>query len=288
MDRRFIVLGSQGGYGFATVILVILILALVVLEFQIDVFERMGGNLLKWSNYSRQRIGRAWEFQSASVSAMQELGQMVSYQNEIRRELQDADDFAYLPQHLSDGLIITLSREKFLDIYNELPRIYADRLGSTIGLMELIVASGWERVAFIGRNQGMDVYYLNNDNMVVSRFFLDRDYFQGLQRWGAEIPGRLEANPDFSGRTYSAAEFVYALSYLDDVQIEANLGTELLKLGDKITRVAISRRWNVGMVDLAFEMNDGRTILYPVSDNLAAQLLEYLPDVETTIEKDLP
>ena len=269
---------SQSGYGYANVLLVLLILALGALELRLDIFERMGGNFLKWSNTSRPRTGRAWEYQSSSISAMQELGQIVSQQNEIRRDLQTTADFAELPQDLSDGRILAVSREKFLDLYEKFPSLYSGVFGQSSQLLEYTVISGWKRVAFIGRNNGLDVYYLNEDNMVLTRFFLDENYFSGLQRWGAELPGDISVDPDFNGRIFSAAEFVYALSLADPAGESFLPADELLKQSSELVQAGISRRWRQGLVDIAFKLADGRTLVYSIDDSTASKILRYLPD----------
>ena len=284
--KKFLTYNSQSGFGLATALLVLLVISVIVLEFGFGIIERMGGNMLKWSNNTRPQEGRAWDFQSVSISAMQDIGQIVSEQNEIRRDLQSRTDFAALPMQLSEGKILALSREKFLDLYDEIPPVYAHKLGASSLFMELTFVSDWKRVAFIGRNSGLDVYYLNNENIVLMRCFLDENYFHSLQRWGAELPGSLEVHPDFSGRIYSAAEFVYALSFMGNVSEDFYPAREILKEGSNVENVAVSRRWKDGMVDLAFRFSDGRTIIYPVSDNFASSLMEYLPDSNVSYEAD--
>lgn len=284
--RKLLTYNSQSGFGLATVLLVLLVISVVVLEFGFDVLERMGGKMLKWSNNTRPQEGRAWDFQSVSISAMQDIGQIVSEQNEIRRELQSLSDFASLPMQLSEGKILALSREKFLDLYDEIPPVYARKLGAASLFMELTFVSDWKRAAFIGRDSGLDVYYLNNENIVLMRYFLDDNYFKSLQRWGAELPGSLEVHPDFSGRIYNTAEFVYALSFIGDLIEDFYPAREILKEGSNVEHVAVSRRWADGMVDLAFKFSDGRTIIYPISDNFASSLMEYLPDSNVRYEVD--
>lgn len=268
----------QAGYGYATFLLIVLVLALGALEFKLDIFERMGGNLLKWSNNSRPRTGRAWEDQSSSVSAMQELGQIVSQQNEIRRDLQTTADFAELPIDLYGGRILAVSREKFLDLYQKIPSVYSGVFGQSSQLLEYTVISGWKRVAFIGRSNGLDVYYLDEDNIVITRFYLDENYFSGLQRWGAELPGDIAVNPDFSGRIYSAAEFIHALSLADPAGESFLPSDELLKQPSDLVQAGISRRWRQGLVDVAFKLSDGRILVYSIDDSTASKILKFLPD----------
>ncbi len=270
----------QTGYGIASVLLVILLLAAAALEFKLDLLERMGGNMMRWYNIARPREGRAWEEQTASAMAMQDLGQLVAQQYELRQELQSREDFIALPKMLEGGLILTLSREKFLEIYTQIPAVYAARFGSSAKFMELFISSGWERVVFIGRNKGLDVYYLDDQNLVLSRFYLDADYFSGLQRWGMELQGRLEANPDFSGRIYSAADFTMALNIAGQTEEEFLPAVELLKLSASLSKIGVSRRSQSGIVEMAFQFSDGRTFLYPVSYSFASDLMEFLPEKE--------
>jgi len=269
---------GQTGYGLASVLLVILILAAAALEYKLDILERMGGSLMRWYNASRPREGRAWEVQTASASAVQDLGKLAAQQYELRQELQSRADFIRLPKMLDGGQILTLSREKFLDLYEQIPPVFARRFGSQDKFMDLSLASGWKRAAFIGRDKGLEVYYLDEENLVLARFYLEEDYFTGLQRWGMELQGQLEASADFSGRIYSAADFAAALNLAVQTGEEFLPAVELLKRSAPLNQVGISRRWQSGTVEMAFQFSDGKTFLYPVSDNFAAKIMEYLPE----------
>lgn len=268
---------SQAGYGIANVMLVVLLLAVLVLEFGFDIFERMGGNLLKWNNTSRTQEGRAWEQSTAASTAQEQLGKIVSTQDEIRRELNSVSEFTALPEQLKESKLLTVSRARFLDLYSKIPEVFARRMGSPMMMMELASGSGWRRTAFFGKNDGLDVYYIDEDNRTLSYYFLDKSFFSGLKRWGTRLRGKMEDNPDFSGRIYSGAGFMNALAQMQEFSTEFYPGQELLKQGADLEKVGVSRRWENGMVEMAFQFTDGRTVLYPVGDNFASKIMELTP-----------
>jgi hypothetical protein len=268
----------QSGYGFATTLLTILVVILLLLELGGDVFERMAGNYLRWSNESRPKAGRAWEYQSLAHSTLKQLDSLVTEQEEIRRELQNPSDFAILPDLLSGGKSLTLSREKFVELYDKLPDLYSFKLGSPIKLMELTTSTGWNRVVFVGAITGVDLCYLNDDNYVLERVTLNPDYFQDLSRWGADMRGNLVSNPDFSGRIFSVGEFFRALNSMKNVERELGFFQELLNYNSALLKVGISRQIRDGLVEMGFQFADGVTILYPVEEDFAQKLLDFLPE----------
>ena len=268
----------QAGYGLLTALLVILLAAIIALEFGTDLFERMGGNLMKWTNANRQRLGRAWEDQSVSMSAMQEMEEIIARQEETRRELHTLSDFTKLPQQLAEGKLLTISRERFVELYERIPYIFSAKLGSPLDLMELKIVSSWNRTAFIGRNNGLDIYFINNENYVLQKLVIDEEFFKWMERWGVELPGNLELNPDYQDRIFTAAEFVRALSQMEDADKYFTLGKELLNNRGSLIKVGISRRWHQEMVEMAFQYAESGTIVYSVDNRFALLLLEYLPD----------
>lgn len=272
---------NQSGYGVLTALLILLTAALILLEFGTDFIERMGGRMMSWNNYRRPRAGRTWEYQASSAAAMQKLEQVISDREEIRRELRTREDLLRLREQLAGGKILTLSREKFLDLYHSLPRIYAQVFGSQAKLLEYSAVMGWSRVALSGGEGFVDVYYVNSDNFTVGWTRLDQDFFRGLERWGMEISGPLELNTEFSGRTFSPAEFAAALAELDIGWENLPGGEELLRNGDALVRIGVSRRWMERMVDIGFQFKDGRTLIYQAEDTFALELLMQMQEIRS-------
>lgn len=268
---------GQRGYGVWTVLLALLIAALIALELGMDILERMGGNVMHWTNSKRPRIGRAWEYQAVSASAMQHLEEIIAQREETRRVLQSPADFAKLPESLKGGKQQIISREKFLQLYETLPEIFARRLGTPQTLLEYRIVSSWNRTAFIGRNRGLEIYYINNENYVLQRIILDDEYFKWLERWGTRLEGNLEDNPEYAGRIYSASEFISAISQMPEADAQFNTWKELLKTSSMLVKVGVSRRWLQGMVEMAFQYSDGAIITYSVENEMVMKLLEPLP-----------
>jgi len=260
------------------VFLILLVTALILLELGTDFAEKMGGKIMQWNNFSRPMIGTTWDYQSQSAAAMQQISEVVSLQNEVRRELQTKDDFAKLPEQLEGGKVIRVSREKFLDLYVQLPEIYAQKLGSPVRLMEFSVLHGWNRTFFAGYEGRVDIFFLNDQNYVLEKVSLNRGFFDELERWGQVIDGSLEEIPDFTGRIYSAAEFVNALSALEEDPDDFIGGIEILKSGRTLVKIGISRRWQGGTVEMGFQFADNHIELYPAPDDFAFQILDKLAE----------
>jgi len=269
---------NQAGYGLMTALLVLLVIALLALELGTDFIEQMGGKFMQWTNHLRPMTGTTWEYQSQSAAAMQQLSDVVSTQDEIRRELQSREDFALLPQQLEDGKIITLSKDKFLELYYKLPKVYAERLCSPLQLMEYSVMKSWTRIALAGFEKRVDLYFLTGGNFVLRKISLEQTFFDELQRWGRPLQGELNDQTDFEDRVFSAAEFIDALESLDDETDDFISEIGLLKSGSTLIEVGISRRWVGGTVEIGFQYADGSIRIYPVQDALAFQLLDYMSD----------
>jgi hypothetical protein len=73
--------------------------------------------------------------------------------------------------------------------------------------------------------------------------------------------------------------FISAISQIAGTE-EINLDLNYLKKSDLI-KVGLSRRWEAGMVEMAFQYQDGTVVLYPVADELAFQLLDLLTKTES-------
>ena len=269
---------AQSGYGVFTVILILLVTALILLELGTDFLEKMGGKIMQWNNYSRPMTGTTWDYQSQSAAAMQQISEVVSLQNEVRRELQTKEDFAKLPEQLAGGKVIRVSREKFLDLYAQLPKIYAQKLGSPVKLMQFSVLNDWNRTFFAGYEGRVDIFFLNNQNYVLEKVTLNSGFFDELERWGQVIEGNLEDIPDFAGRIYTAEEFVNALAAMDEDPDDFIGGIEILKSGQTLMKVGISRRWQGGTVEMGFQFADNHIELYPAPDDFAFQILDKLAE----------
>jgi hypothetical protein len=269
---------EQHGYGAATFLLLLLLVIVIWMELQGGIFERMGGKVMVWSNAHRPRLGRVWEYQSASASALEKLEKLATEQKQIRRELLTLQDFSALSQQLTGGGMLIISREKFLELYQKLPKIFAQRISTPRKLLEYTTNSSWYRTAFAGRNDGLDLYFLNANNYVIEKVSLSTNYFNLLQRWGTKLNGDLESDLDFNGRVFSAEEFISAWSQIENSPEQDALSEELLKTGTEMTKVGISRQLNDGLVEIGFLYANGRTILFSIEDNFALQLLEKLPE----------
>ena len=241
---------------------------------------------MRWNNHSRPEIGRTWEFQATSSAAMQQLEQVVSERGEIRRELQSMGDFIRLRDNLKEGEILTISRQKFLDLYNKLPRIYSRMMGTPAELMKLAIASGWNRSAFTAENGGIELYHLNAGNYVLIQVRLDDGFFDALSRWGAPISGGLDNQPDFKGRTFSAEDFINAVTELEEGWNSLPGGLELLDKESPLVKVGISSRWMDKVVEMGFEFADGSAALYPVEDTFALALMAYIQGDLGMFEED--
>jgi hypothetical protein len=269
---------DQSGYGLMTALLVLLVIAVLALELGTDFLEKMGGKFMQWTNRHRPMTGTTWEYQSQSAAAMQQLSEVVSTQDEIRRELQSMEDFALLPQQLEGSKILTVSKAKFLELYYKLPKVYAERLCSPLQLMEYSVIDGWNRIAFAGFENRVDLYFLTGGNYVLKKISLEQSFFDELERWGRQVQGELNSYPDFEDRVYSASEFIDALESLEDDYDDFISEIGLLKSGSTLVNVGISRRWVGGTVEIGFQYADDSIRIYPVPDELAFQLLDYMSE----------
>ena len=284
-DNPHICYNHQSGYGIFTALVILLAASLLLLELSADFLEKMGGRMMQWNNHRRPMIGTTWDYQSQSAAAMQQISEVVSLQNEVRRELQTKEDFARLPEQLAGGKVIRVSREKFLDLYSQLPKVYSQKLISPVKLMEYSVLFDWNRTFFAGYEGRVDIFFLNNQNYVLEKVTLGSGFFTELERWGLVIEGSLESISEFSGRIYTAEEFVNALTELDEDQEDFIGGIELLKSGQILEKVGISRRWQGGTVEMGFQFTDNRIELYPAPDDFAFQILDKLSEKHQDTDK---
>lgn len=278
---------ARNGFSVMSTLLILLVSALISLELGTDVLERMAGNIMKWTNDQRPRIGAAWETTGRTVSASLQLERMISDREEIKRDLRSIEDLAKLPQHLKEEVSVSLSKELFLDLYWMLPPVFARQIGSQGDLLKYYFLDEWDRVSFIKAGEEVDLFILSSQNLVIKRIILYDSFFNNLARWGKALPQGLSPSSDAQWRIISPADFILALSMME-VEIPP-WGMELLARGERLTRVGVSLKTIDGMADIGFQFNDGTTLVFPVDEKFAQAVMENLPDFDSLeVEEDLP
>lgn len=264
-----------------------LVLILLILEFSTFFLEKMAGDVLRWTNDQRPAAGAAWEYQERSMAANVQLEQIVSEREEVRRELRSIEEFAVLPQHLEEGVNISLSKEHFLELYRLLPAVFARYLGTPADLTRYSLLNDWNRVSFIFMAGEIDLFFLNRSNTVFQRINLDQSYFLNLQRWRKTLPRGWEYNPAVSWTFMTPSDFLTAVKMAGIDDFPGN--QELASRGGELLKFAVSDRNIGGMVDLAMKFSDGKAVMYPIDERTARLILEYLPDnISSQYEGEAP
>ncbi len=236
--------------------------ALLLSELRFDWGERLLGTYLLTTNDWRPESGLIWEVGQHARSAHQTLDRILSDRVAFQREAREANGLNDLAQRLEPGQGVMLSAEHFRRLYLALPEEPARELISPFRLLEIFGSHKCDRVYLkkTAEKSGLILYLLNRDNRVLEALDIpDRLLRLSLTGTGIYSGQRLEEDPGFAGRIYSADRFFNVLATLpEDVRSAVVPNPErLLEVQGNIMRVGIGNEVLDGSIRLGFEVLDG-------------------------------
>lgn len=268
------------------------ILILVFAELVFDWGEILFGQFAAATNSFRQEKGRLWSMEkndrsgSASVQEIEQNiipGPQVDYQPR---------DLADLLQILNTNSDITLTREDFLAFYRRLSNDEAREIVEPLTLSKMMRNGQWKRSRIVGGQKNLSVYFIDDSGELImdshpSRYVLD--VAESIRQPGQ----RLESYKDFSGRIVTAPTFYDAFDKLSKIlQLQIiNNPYNLIRWGNDLLRVGISRFSDNAVVEIGFEVNIGgqtRIFMYQASEIAAGYLIQEINKLQPSSKLALP
>ncbi|MCP4022401.1 MAG: hypothetical protein GY729_11205 [Desulfobacteraceae bacterium] len=225
-------------------------------EFRFDWCEKYIGSYLASTNDGRPEKGAIWKAGKQTSDAHRFLKEIVTQQQNAKRNVMEADTFAQLSSRILPGEWVQLEKDHFKKLYLSLPESFAGKMMTSIRLFWLLSSQSVDRIFCEGVMEGLKIYFLDAENRVLEMISLEKQEILEIENSKKPLEGRLETIKGFEGRIYPADVFFNALFALS-----ANIGSDdlivnpevLLKEEGKVTKVGIWNEANLGYIRLGFE-----------------------------------
>jgi len=252
----------------------LLILIFVIIELLFDVIEIALGEIIDWTNPLRPTTGAVWTLEYKDENASRQLQTIIEEMPEKKPELMDIDSFDELNQILDEQEEVIIGKDNFLDIYTQLPREFAQEIMSPFDMIPLARGDTWVKTKIVKGENELRIYLMDAADQLI------RDCYPSLSKYHKTmlIKGShgltLEQLDEFDGRVVSGDEFYQAFNSLPlsrKVYI-MNDPFQLLKWGDSLKNVAISRYVVDGGVKIGFEVSISNGTLPEVHQYYASEI----------------
>lgn len=247
------------------------IILLTLVEWRSFFVEDAVGKYLNWRNQGREAWGRSWERQKLTSQAAKKLEDETASTTRLRREAELVSNFSELLAIIPDGSDVSISTDKFIELYRSFPQSLRLSLFNPGELADLYRGSLWVRTSIWREDSNLTAYLIDNHNRIITVVNVTAGFLEGAAAHRKILTGTLDDMPEFSGRIYEGSRFMDAFHGLSteersEIFIDPSL---ILDLPKRVTRVG----WkpledDVGFVVVGFEFpgDDGsRVLTYAVS-----------------------
>lgn len=160
-----------------TVLAVGITTAAVVMEFRVNYVERAIGRYLTWHNADRQEAGQIWETVTKSEEVQQQLDDLVQDRRAQVSLDEQVASLAELITMVTEREQVILTRDRFLEIYNQMPVYQSALIVEPVQLLQLTGSlEGWQRVLIESSSGELIIYLVDGNNEVLTERRLAADY----------------------------------------------------------------------------------------------------------------
>ncbi|MCI0513284.1 hypothetical protein L0128_08745 [candidate division KSB1 bacterium] len=264
----------------------VLIIIFLILEGNFDVLEIGLGKMIAWTNSLRPRSGPVWHREIQAEIATREVQSIEEIPPVAEPEILPVENLSELLAILEQKEEVRITRKNFLSIYTNLPYLVAQRIISPYDLLILQENPNWQLTLLARIGQDLRVYFVDAENQILhDSYFSFMDYEHELKTVD-QSESELEEIEEFQGRIVTRVDFFRAYNPLPmNIKIFImNDPMQLIRWGDALKYIAISRYIVAGAVTVAFQIQMGpsRTIVrYQASEIAVTRLIEQLNQVLT-------
>ena len=264
---------SKRKSGILTPLIIIVVIILVgVVETQTYFIERLGGQYQNWRNKDRDAYGTTWVRQQQSSTAAQQIGEEAAQVSRIRREAELVSSFDELLSIVPDGEGVSISPDKFIALYRDLPQSLRPDIIDPTELLNLRQESRWRRTLIRHVGSGSYALMVDDRNRVIHRNIpLTRPFLDAAKAFGHATMGELTDIPTFTGQIFTADSFFAIYFDLSEDRRETLLPDPdvILGLPQPVIRVGLAPAENdddYGLIGFESEGMDGVSVItYPAS-----------------------
>ncbi len=242
--------------------------------------EVVVGSYLAATNSHRPEIGTVWQGNRKIVAARKRLESLAPNLSLADNQEKFSSGFAQIFREAAKGKGVMLPASSFINLYTKLPSQIAAELISAFELLQLQTGMKWARIFIESVPEGMVIYFLNEENLVLRKSFVRQSLLEVLVKGQALVDGRLESMSDFRKTIYAAEDFFAGLLQLPEKVRHKVVARpfELLTWGSKLERVGISSESTGSDVTLGFEIrtNGKFRVILLQADKTAVEKIRHI------------
>ncbi|MBN1350078.1 hypothetical protein JXJ21_11755 [candidate division KSB1 bacterium] len=235
------------------------IVFLIIIEFLFDVAEIGLGEIIDWTNPLRPTSGAVWSLEQKDQQAAEKLITLVEDIPEVTPEISSFSSFDNLLQALQPGKELIISKENFIELYTGLPYTFRQDIVSPFEMIRIARDSNWKTTKIARTGEQLSIYLLDGADQPMRDFYPALAKYQSPVQVSGEQVEHLSEHEEFRNRIITADEFYDAFNSLPLAKKAyiMNNPIQLLKWGDALQHVAISRYVFNGSVSIGFEVREG-------------------------------
>lgn len=275
------------------ILALVFVIVLAVTEFMFDWAEIAIGKFAAATNPVRGETGRLWQEEKKDRGGSAQVKQLE------QSLASPADPSGSQPRSMADLLAIlsssgeiSLTRENFLAFYRRLSIDEAREMVEPLNLNRMMRTENWTRTRLVGGQNSLSVYFLDENGQLIMDSYPSRQVLDVAE--SIERPGqRLEDYGTFGDNVVSAETFYAAFDELTNIlQLQIiNNPYDLIRWGNDLERVGISRFAEYAVVEIGFEVNVGgqtRVYTYQASEIAAGYLIQAINRIQPNKKLTIP
>ncbi len=260
---------------------VAVIIACFWVEWYASPIEKALGAYMTWTRIVRPEVGQGWELNRVGEEADRRLGELTEQIERRNAASASLRNWSEVPRLLERYTAFSISPDRFLDLYADLPEVMQRRIFSPIELLRLKTSGRWQRVYFLDENGSPYIYLVDPYNVVLAQSHLMEHFFL-LWNSSSEIQeGYLEEDLAYAGRTFQPEEFFQSVEPVGQVSLYGMEMDWLADLSGQLVQIGIAKDSyeNIGIIGLELERSGQHFIQQVlVPDSLARNLYSELLD----------
>jgi hypothetical protein len=259
-------------------LLSLLIFSAVVVEWAYSPIERALGALMFATHDLREEVGRGWELNRESAEALDALGKLADKTRHRRNAGGTLESWEQIPAILDSFQVFSVSPERFLSLYGQLPSALQGSLVDPIDLLRTRSSGDWRRVFFVQERDDYLVYMISADNLVLHQSKLSDSFFERYFALSQPIESKLSDLEQFP-LVMDAESFFNTLAPRGSVELDGDDVRWISSLEGELTMIGLASRPVDDLWQIAFETRHGdefTVYLYWFTEEMGRELADDL------------
>ena len=229
------------------------------LEFRYNYMEKAIGRYLAWHNAARQEFGQIWETVSVSETVHRQLEDLVRTKEKeaaLDERITSIDQLIKLVFYREK---VVMTRDRFLEVYTQLPLYQSSLIIEPVQLLELIGdLPNWQRTLIVFEEAELKFFLVDGLNNVLEEFRLSSEHVNFFLSERETRSLGLDAFASLRGTSYPAQVFYDAWALLTPEQRNGIplSSQELISWRYRLQRVGINHQSLIGdRMEMGFELS---------------------------------